>query len=73
MKHYNWTGAVLFTAGMTTFGLYGFSNVPDVFALILLVAGLILLGLFFGYEMRAENPVIPDSCEYYFEEPRIYV
>ena len=58
MKRYDWTGAVLFTAGMTL-GLYGFSKMPDVFALVLLVAGLLLLGLFFGYERRAANPLIP--------------
>ena len=55
---YDWPGAVLFTFGMTL-GLYGFSKMPDLFALGLLIAGLVLLGLFFRYERRASNPLIP--------------
>ncbi|MDU9375990.1 putative multidrug resistance protein MdtD [Methanocorpusculaceae archaeon Sp1] len=57
-KPYDWTGAVLFTVGMTL-GLYGFSKMPDALALVLLIAGLILLGLFFRYEKTAANPLIP--------------
>lgn len=55
---YDWVGAVLFILGMTL-GLYGFSKMPDIFALGLLVVGLLLLGIFFWYEMRAANPLIP--------------
>lgn len=55
---YDWPGAVLFTFGMTL-ELYGFSKMPDLFALGLLIAGLVLLGLFFRYERRASNPLIP--------------
>ncbi len=57
-KPYDWTGAVLFTVGMTL-GLYGFSKMPDVFALVLLIVGLLLLVLFFRYEKGAVNPLIP--------------
>ncbi|MDE2518325.1 MAG: MFS transporter [Methanocorpusculum sp.] len=55
---YDWPGAVLFILGMTL-GLYGFSKMPDLFALGLLIAGLVLLGVFFRYERRASNPLIP--------------
>lgn len=55
---YDWTGAVLFTVGMML-GLYGFSKMPDAFALLLLIVGLVLLAAFFQYERRAANPLIP--------------
>lgn len=57
-KPYDWPGAVLFTVGMTL-GLYGLSKMPDAFALLLLIVGLVLIAVFYRYEKTAANPLIP--------------
>lgn len=57
-KPYDIIGALLFMIGMTL-ALYGFSKMPDVTAIVLLIIGVLLLAAFFKYEKRAENPIIP--------------
>ncbi len=57
-KPYDTFGALLFMTGLTL-ALYGFSKMPDITAVALLICGLILLAVFFRYEKTVENPLIP--------------
>ncbi|HJJ47119.1 MAG TPA: MFS transporter [Methanocorpusculum sp.] len=55
---YDWVGALIFIFGMI-FAVYGFSKLPDMMAIISMIVGIILIILFFCYEKRNENPLIP--------------
>ena len=55
---FDWLGSLIFIAGMAL-AVYGFSKLPDMAAVVSLVAGIVLLILFFLYEKRNANPLIP--------------
>ena len=55
---FDWIGTLIFIAGMTL-AVYGFSKLPETTAIASLVAGIILMILFFVYEKRNANPLVP--------------
>ncbi len=55
---YDWIGAILFIIGMGL-ALYGFSQLPKSVSFGPLAAGIILLILFFLYEKKNANPLMP--------------
>ncbi|HJJ31293.1 MAG TPA: MFS transporter [Methanocorpusculum sp.] len=55
---FDWIGSIIFILGMAL-AVYGFSKLPDTTAVISLLAGIILMILFFMYEKRNANPLIP--------------
>ncbi len=55
---YDLVGAGLFIAGLAL-ALYGFSKQPNASALAMLIGGIVLLILFFIWEKRNANPLIP--------------
>ena len=55
---FDWIGSLIFIAGMAL-AVYGFSKLPETTAIASMIAGIILLILFFIYEKRCSNPLIP--------------
>ena len=55
---YDSVGALLFIAGLSM-ALYGFSKLPDMTALFVLIAGLVILAGFTVLERRNSNPIMP--------------
>ena len=54
---FDWAGSGLYAVGLSLF-LVGLSWMPLVSGLTLLVAGVAVIGLFVGWEMRARSPII---------------
>lgn len=57
-KKYDWLGAIIFIVGMAL-ALYGFSKQPNTEALLILIAGIVLMIIFVLYERKNSNPIIP--------------
>ena len=57
-KSYDCIGSVLFMVGMLC-SLYGLSKIPDIMATVLLCIGIIIMLIFFKYEIKNPNPIIP--------------
>jgi len=55
---FDWVGTIIFVIGMA-FAVYGFSKLPDKFAIGAMILGIILMILFFVYEKRNKNPLVP--------------
>lgn len=55
---YDWVGAVLFIIGMTLV-IYGIAKQPNFEAMILLIIGAVLMAVFFWYETKCKNPLVP--------------
>ena len=55
---YDSIGTLLFIAGMSM-ALYGFSKLPNMTALGVLIAGIVILAAFTLYERRNSNPIVP--------------
>ena len=55
---FDWLGSLIFIAGMA-FAVYGFSKLPEQAAIISMVVGIILMILFFVWEKKNANPLVP--------------
>jgi len=55
---FDWIGSIIFIIGMAL-TVYGFSKLPDKLAIATMIIGIILMVLFFLYEKRCKNPLIP--------------
>lgn len=55
---FDWLGSIIFVVGMS-FAVYGFSKLPDTMAIGAMIIGIILMILFFVYEKKNSNPLVP--------------
>jgi MFS family permease len=56
-ESFDWIGALIFSIMLTSI-MYGFSVLPEILGVWLLLGGVLMTGIFIWWEMRVQNPIL---------------